>query len=132
MMFSPNSTNNTHSKMEDITLTADLPDSLSKYQTENRCLKFEANASCTDTRKDPFKNKNCDELVGGGQSSGICRCENEDVEVKCSDELTFCSEKCRLLNKTKSIFFDGKTSRVTSHILLTYQKDLRFTFSQRW
>lgn len=128
MMFSPDSTNNNHSILEDITLTADLPASLSKYQTENRCLKFEANASCTDTRKDPFKNKKCDELVGGGQSSGICRCENEDVEVKCSDELTFCSEKCRLLNKTKSIFFDGKTSRVTLAHTVDLQKGFEVHF----
>ena len=131
--ISPSSNGETNAKLFNISYSANIPgiNSNNIYNLPNKCVKFEAYASCQNNNRNPNEDLKCTDQINHNMN-GVCKCLKKDVPVKCdpSKKITNCNDICKKNYQPKSLEFNGNStdpSRVSTNLI--YENKLGFSIS---
>jgi hypothetical protein len=84
------------------------------YHLGNKCVKWAANASCTDSARDPANDLTCENSVTQANGGGYCDCTSKKIHIECNDSRKdfTCNSICANSSPPKALEFNGKDSKV--------------------
>ena len=103
-------------KLTNIEHSANIPgiNNTDTYNLDNKCVKWAAKQSCTDSSRDPSNDLTCDNSVTKSNGSGYCDCSTDKIHIECNDNRKdfTCKEVCANSSPPKALEFNGKDSKV--------------------
>lgn len=118
-------------KLYNIQYSANIPgvDSQDIYETPNKCLKYEANMSCSSNERAQFNDLDCKQTITANMN-GVCKCTKSNIPLPCdsSREPATCDQLCENAIPPKSLEFNGKDSRVDMELAYTNENGFTMTF----